>query len=162
MTALAQTQALIAQHDLQFANVTAARAVVASTAASLEQNGRDVARQRRLLATGSSSIETREKLDTDRVRVVAQLAQNRAQTLCRRAPASAVLEAQIAQSEAAVAAQRARHSMPAEDQSRLHHHQGDPRRCDRTTSGQARTVGGSGQSDHDPRPAAQRLGDCEL
>jgi membrane fusion protein (multidrug efflux system) len=105
-TALAQTQALIAQHDLQFANVSAARAVVASTAASLEQNGRDVARQRRLLATGSSSIETSEKLDTDRVRVIAQLAQNRAQTLAAERQL-AVLEAQIAQSEATVAARRA-------------------------------------------------------
>src|SRR5271170_4289539 len=43
-TALAQTQALTAQRDLQLANVAAARAVVASTTASLEQNGRDVAR----------------------------------------------------------------------------------------------------------------------
>ena len=37
--AVAQTQALKAQHDLQLANVEAARAVVASTAASFEQNG---------------------------------------------------------------------------------------------------------------------------
>jgi multidrug resistance efflux pump len=112
-TALAQTRTLIAQHDLQFANVMAARAVVASTAASLEQNGRDVARQRRLLATGSSSIETSEKLDTDRVRVIAQLAQNRAQTLAAERQL-AVLEAQIAQSESTVAAQRA--ALDAHDQ----------------------------------------------
>ncbi len=56
-TALAQAQALKAQHELQLANVEAARAVVASTAASFEQNGRDLARQRRLLDTGSSSTE---------------------------------------------------------------------------------------------------------
>src|SRR5271169_5665527 len=71
-TALAQTQALIAQHELQFANVAAARAVVASTAANFEQNGRDVARQQRLLATGSSAVETTEKLDTDRAQLTAQ------------------------------------------------------------------------------------------
>jgi len=105
-TALAQTQALIAQHDLQFANVAAARAVVASTAATFEQNSRDVARQRRLLATGSSSVETTEKLDTDRAQLTAQLAQNHAQTLAAERQL-AVLEAQILQSQAAVAAQRA-------------------------------------------------------
>src|SRR5271165_6701144 len=44
-TALAQEQALKAQHELQLANVEAARAVVASTSASFEQNGRDLARQ---------------------------------------------------------------------------------------------------------------------
>src|SRR5271155_3413462 len=105
-TALAQALALIAQHDLQLANVAAARAVVASTAASLGQNGRDVARQRRLLETGSSSVEATEKLDTDREQVTAQLAQNRALTLAAERQL-AVLEAQIAQSQATVAAQRA-------------------------------------------------------
>src|SRR5271156_1766058 len=59
-TAMAQAQALVAQHNLQSANVAAARAVVASTAATFEQNSRDVARQRRLLATGSSSVATTE------------------------------------------------------------------------------------------------------
>src|SRR5271167_685533 len=43
-TALAQARALKAQHALQLANVEAARAVVASTTASAEQNGRDLAR----------------------------------------------------------------------------------------------------------------------
>jgi membrane fusion protein, multidrug efflux system len=105
-TASAQTQALIAQHGLQFANVAAARAVVASTAASFEQNGRDVARQRRLLATGSSSVEASEKLDTDRTQLTAQLAQNRALALAAERQLG-VLEAQIAQSQATVAAQRA-------------------------------------------------------
>ena len=61
-TAMAQAQALKAQHALQLANVEAARAVVASTTASFEQNGRDLARQRRLLETGSSSTEASEKL----------------------------------------------------------------------------------------------------
>ena len=44
-TALAQAQALKAQHELQLANVEAARAVVASTSASSQQNSRDLARQ---------------------------------------------------------------------------------------------------------------------
>src|SRR6202789_3380626 len=44
----AQSEALKAQRELQLANVEAARAVVASTSASVEQNGRDVARQHRL------------------------------------------------------------------------------------------------------------------
>src|ERR1700688_4669615 len=55
-TAVAQAQALKAQHELQRANVEAARAVVASTTASSDQNERDLARQRRLLETGSSSL----------------------------------------------------------------------------------------------------------
>jgi membrane fusion protein, multidrug efflux system len=105
-SALALTQALVAQHNLQAANIAAARASVSSTVASLEQNGRDVARQRQLLETGSSSIETSEKLDTDRAQVIAQLAQHRAQTLAAERQLT-VLEAQIAQSQAAVAAQRA-------------------------------------------------------
>src|SRR5208282_1489536 len=60
-TAQAQAQALRAQHELQLANLEAARAVVSSTSASLEQSGRDLARQQRLLETGSSTTETGEK-----------------------------------------------------------------------------------------------------
>jgi membrane fusion protein, multidrug efflux system len=105
-TALAQTQALKAQHELQLANVEAARAVVASTAASSEQNGRDLARQRRLLETGSSSTEAGERVATTHAQLEAQLAQNRAQALAAERQL-AVLEAQLAQSEASVAAQRA-------------------------------------------------------
>ncbi len=105
-TALAQAQALKAQHELQLANVEAARAVVASTAASFEQNGRDLARQRRLLDTGSSSTEASEKLATAQAQLEAQLKQNRAQALAAERQL-AVLEAQLAQSEASVAAQRA-------------------------------------------------------
>ncbi|MEJ0065181.1 MAG: MFS transporter [Caulobacteraceae bacterium] len=104
--AKAQAQALKAQQALQAANVEAARAVVASTAATLAQNGRDTARQRRLLASGSSSTEASEKLATGRDQLTAQLSQNRAQ-----ADAAAlqikVLVAQEAQAEAAVAAQAA-------------------------------------------------------
>jgi membrane fusion protein, multidrug efflux system len=105
-TALAQTQALKAQHELQLANVEAARAVVASAAASSEQNGRDLARQRRLLETGSSSTEAGERVATTHAQLNAQLAQNQAQARAA-SRQLAVLEAQLAQSEASVAAQRA-------------------------------------------------------
>jgi membrane fusion protein, multidrug efflux system len=105
-TAMAQAQALKAQRDLQLANIEAARAVVASTAATSAQNGRDLARQRRLLDTGSSSTEAGERLNTTHAQLEAQLAQNRAQARAaeRQLP---VLDAQISQSEATVAAQRA-------------------------------------------------------
>jgi membrane fusion protein (multidrug efflux system) len=105
-SATAQSEALKAQRELQLANVDAARAVVASTSASVEQNARDVARQRRLLETGSSSIEATEKLETTRAQLTAQLAQNRAQARAaeRQLP---VLSAQIDQSEAAIAAAKA-------------------------------------------------------
>jgi membrane fusion protein (multidrug efflux system) len=105
-SALAQAQALKAQHELQLANVEAARAVVASTAALFEQNRRDLARQRRLLETGSSSTEASEKLDTARAQFQAQLEQGRAQARAAERQLT-VLEAQLTQSEASIAAQRA-------------------------------------------------------
>jgi membrane fusion protein (multidrug efflux system) len=105
-TAVAQAQALRAQHELQRANVAAARAVVVSTTALSIQNSRDLARQRRLLETGSSSTEASEKLTTTQAQLDAQLAQNQAQARAAERQL-AVLEAQIAQSEAAIAAQRA-------------------------------------------------------
>lgn len=104
--ALAQLNALKAQQALQAANVQAARAVVSATAAVLEQNTRDLARQRRLLETGSSSAEAAEKLATTRAQITAQLAQNHAQADAA-ARQEGVLMAQQAQSEAAIAAQRA-------------------------------------------------------
>lgn len=105
-TASAQALALRAQHELQLANVESARAVLASTMASFEQNGRDQARQRRLLETGSSSTEASERIATARDQLQAQLRQNQAQ---ERAAVRqlAVLEAQISQSEATISAQRA-------------------------------------------------------
>jgi membrane fusion protein (multidrug efflux system) len=106
VSAAAQSQALKAQRELQLANVEAARALVAATSASVGQNGRDVARQRRLFETGSSSIEATEKLDTARAQLAAQLAQNRAQALAAERQL-AVLAAQIAQSDAAGAAAEA-------------------------------------------------------
>jgi membrane fusion protein, multidrug efflux system len=105
-SATAQSQALRAQHELQLANVQAARAVVASTTASDEQNGRDLARQRRLLQTGSSSTEASERLETTRAQLQAQLAQNRAQATAAERQL-AVLTAQLAQSDAAIASARA-------------------------------------------------------
>src|ERR1700744_3003576 len=104
--AAAQRDGLKAQRELQLANVQAAHAVIASTEALSEQNARDLARQRRLFETGSSSTEAAEKLETQRAQLTAQSAQNRAQALsAERQPP--VLQAQIAQSEAALAAQRA-------------------------------------------------------
>jgi membrane fusion protein, multidrug efflux system len=105
-TAVSQAQALRAQRELQLANVEAARAVVASTTASSDQNGRDLARQRRLLETGSSSVEASEKLTTTHAQLEAQLMQTRAQAVAAGRQLG-VLEAQIAQSEATIAAQRA-------------------------------------------------------
>jgi membrane fusion protein (multidrug efflux system) len=105
-TAMAQAYALKAQHSLQLANVEAAHAVVASTTASFEQSARDLARQRRLLETGSSSTEASERLTTTHAQLEAQLMQTRALALAAERQLT-VLEAQIAQSEAAIAAQRA-------------------------------------------------------
>jgi membrane fusion protein (multidrug efflux system) len=105
-TATSQAEALKAQRELQLANVEAARAVVASTTASSDQNDRDLARQRRLLETGSSSIEASERLTTIHAQLQAQLMQNRAQAEAALRQL-AVLGAQITQSEATIAAQRA-------------------------------------------------------
>jgi membrane fusion protein (multidrug efflux system) len=105
-TAMAQAQALKAQYALQLANVQAARAVIASTTASFEQNDRDLARQRRLLETGSSSTEASEKLTTSHAQLRAQQMQSRALALAAERQL-AVLQAQISQSEATIAAQRA-------------------------------------------------------
>jgi membrane fusion protein, multidrug efflux system len=106
LSATSQHAALQAQHELQLANVEAARAVVASTVALREQNQRDLTRQQRLLQTGSSSTEARERLETTRAQLDAQLAQNRAQADAAQREL-AVLDAQIAQSEAAITAARA-------------------------------------------------------
>jgi membrane fusion protein (multidrug efflux system) len=105
-SALAQGQALRAQRELQHANVGAARAVVAATGATVEQNGRDLARQERLLQGGSSSTEASEKLATAHAQLQAQLDQNRAQALAAERQLT-VLNAQLAQNKAALAAQRA-------------------------------------------------------
>jgi membrane fusion protein (multidrug efflux system) len=105
-SATAQEKALKAQYELQLANVGAAHAVVASATASSKQNDRDLARQHRLLETGSSSTEAGERLATTHAQLEAQLEQNRAQARAAERQLG-VLEAQIQQSEAAIAAQRA-------------------------------------------------------
>lgn len=104
--AAAQIDALKAQRQLQGSNVQAAQAAVAATSANVEQNARDIARQQRLLATGSSSTEAGEKLETTRAQLAAQLEQARAQASAADRQL-AVLAAQQAQAEAALAAQRA-------------------------------------------------------
>jgi len=100
-SATAQTQTLKARRELQLANINAARAVVAATVALREQNSRDVARQERLLRTGSSSTEAREKLETTRAQLAAQLARNRAEATAADRDL-AVLDAQLQQAEAAI------------------------------------------------------------
>jgi membrane fusion protein, multidrug efflux system len=104
--AMAQSEALQAQRELQAANVQAAKAVTNATSAALDQNTRDLARQRRLLDTGSSSTEAAEKLETTRAQLTAQLAQNRAQADAA-VRQLGVLAAQQAQIEAAIGGQRA-------------------------------------------------------
>ena len=74
----AQIDALKAQQALQAANVAAAKAVTAGTSANLEQNARDIARQRRLFKTGSSTTEAAEKLaDSPRTAVRAARPESR-------------------------------------------------------------------------------------
>jgi membrane fusion protein, multidrug efflux system len=105
-SAAAQARTLRAQRELQLANIEAARAVVASTIALRQQNVRDVTRQLRLLQTGSSSTESRERLETTHAQLEAQLAQNRAQAHAAEHQL-AVLDGQLEQSEATLAAARA-------------------------------------------------------
>ena len=105
-SAAAQAQTLKAQSALQAANVQAAAAVVASTAATLAQNTRDLARQKKLLDTGSSTAEVGEKLQTSRAQLTAQLAQNQAQAEAASRQLG-VLASQENQAEAAVAAAHA-------------------------------------------------------
>ncbi len=104
--AAAQIEALKAQQQLQQATIRAARAAVAASSANLEQNTRDVKRQQQLLATGSSSTEAGEKLDTARAQLTAQVDQARAQADAAQRQLS-VLAAQQAQAEASLAAQHA-------------------------------------------------------
>jgi membrane fusion protein (multidrug efflux system) len=105
-SAMAQARTLRAQRQLQLANIQAAHAVVASTTAIREQNDKDLSRQLRLLQTGSSSTESREKLETTHAQLEAQLEQNRAQARAAEGEL-AVLDGQLEQSEAALAAARA-------------------------------------------------------
>ena len=105
-TAKAQVEVLKAQRVFQAANVEAAKATVAATAANLAQNLRDLARQRVLLSTGSSTVEAGERLRTTHDQLTAQLAQNSAQAEAAERQLG-VLAAQQAQAEATVAARQA-------------------------------------------------------
>jgi membrane fusion protein (multidrug efflux system) len=105
-SATAQAEALKAQQELQLANIAAAHAAVAGVQASVAQNARDLARQHRLLETGSSSTEASEKLETARAQLAAQLQQAEAQAHSAERQL-AVLAAQEQQAQAAIAAQRA-------------------------------------------------------
>jgi membrane fusion protein (multidrug efflux system) len=105
-SARAQEDTLKAQRVLQLANIQAAHAAVASVAATLDQNGRDLARQQRLFQTGSSSAEAAEKLTTVRAQLLAQIAQSRAQADAAGSQLG-VLGAQQEQVEATIAGQQA-------------------------------------------------------
>ncbi len=106
LAAAATIEVFKAQRSLQGANVAAAKATIAATTANIDQNERDLARQRKLLETGSSSTEAGEKLQTAHAQLAAQLQQNRAQELAATRQLE-VLAAQQAQAEAGLAAQRA-------------------------------------------------------
>jgi membrane fusion protein (multidrug efflux system) len=105
-SATAQGQTLRAQRELQLSNIQAARAVVAAASAMRDQSDRDLVRQTRLFETGSSNIETREKLETTHAQLEAQLSQNRAQASAAER-GLAVLDGQLAQNEAALQSARA-------------------------------------------------------
>jgi membrane fusion protein (multidrug efflux system) len=105
-SAIAQDETLKAQRELQQATIAAARAAVAVVQANIAQNGRDLARQQRLLQTGSSSTEVTEKLDTLHAQLIAQEQQAEAQAHAAERQLG-VLAAQEQQAEAAIAAQRA-------------------------------------------------------
>ncbi len=106
LSVAAQGQALQAQRQLQLANVQAARAVIAATVAAWQQNGRDLARQSKLLRTGSSSTEAREKLQTQHAQLQAQIAGSRAHEAAAESEL-AVLQAQLKGNAAALVAARA-------------------------------------------------------
>ena len=105
-SATAQAEALKAQRELQLANIAAAQASVAAVQASVAQNARDLARQHRLLETGSSSTEASEKLETGHAQLAAQERQAEATSHSAERQLG-VLAAQEQQAQAAIAAQRA-------------------------------------------------------
>jgi membrane fusion protein (multidrug efflux system) len=91
---------------LQDSNVLAAQAAINAVLANVDQNSRDVARQQKLLSTGSSSAEAGEKLKATAAQLAAQLQQARAQANAA-VHQLGVLDAQRAQAQAALAAQQA-------------------------------------------------------
>jgi membrane fusion protein (multidrug efflux system) len=77
--AAARIEEVREQRPLLQANLRAAQAIAAATRATLQQNGRDIARQRKLLGGGSSSVEELERVGTIGAQLTAQLDQNMAQ-----------------------------------------------------------------------------------
>src|ERR1700733_1356124 len=104
--AAAQIGTIKAQRGLQESNVQATQAAITAVLASVDQNGRDLARQQKLLSTGSSSTEAGEKLKTTAAQLAAQLQQARAQARGAQQQLL-VLDAQTIQAQAALAAQQA-------------------------------------------------------
>jgi membrane fusion protein, multidrug efflux system len=104
--AAAQIGTIKAQRGLQDSNVQAAQAAVAAVQANVDQNARDLARQQKLLSTGSSSTEAGEKIKTGAAQLAAQLQQARAQVNGAQHQL-VVFDAQKVQAEATLAAQKA-------------------------------------------------------
>jgi membrane fusion protein (multidrug efflux system) len=104
--AAAQIGTIKAQRGLQDSTIQAAEAAVAAVQANADQNTRDLARQQKLLSTGSSSTEAGEKLKTTAAQLAAQLQQARAQVSAAQHQL-VVLAAQNVQAEATLAAQQA-------------------------------------------------------
>jgi membrane fusion protein (multidrug efflux system) len=104
--AQAQIEQVMAQRPLLEANLRAAQAVVAATTATVAQNGRDVARQHRLLVTGSSSAADMERVETTRAQLLAQLDENAAQADAAGRQID-LLKSQEDRARAALAAQQA-------------------------------------------------------
>jgi membrane fusion protein, multidrug efflux system len=104
--AAAQIGTVTAQRGLQGSNVQAAQAAITAVLANIEQNKRDLARQQKLLSTGSSTAEAGERLKTTSEQLAAQLQQARAQASAAEHQLT-VLDAQKIQAQAALGAQQA-------------------------------------------------------
>src|SRR5262249_20211466 len=106
LAASAQIETLEAQQYLQEATIRAARAAVNTASVNLDQNGRDVARQAKLLESNFSSPDIVEKLRTTGGQLTAQPAQLVAQAEAAERQQK-VIAAQVAQARANYAEQKA-------------------------------------------------------
>jgi membrane fusion protein (multidrug efflux system) len=106
LAAGAQIQTFEAQQYLQDATIRAARAAVNAASVNLDQNGRDTARQVKLLESKFSSPDIVEKLRTTGGQLTAELAQLVAQAEAAERQQK-VLDAQVAQARANYAEQKA-------------------------------------------------------
>ncbi len=106
VSAKAHAQATLAQQGLQHATARAAASAVDAIAATLDQDNRDLAREQKLLKSGSSSTQAVEKLQAARAELTAKLAQARAEADAAKLQLD-VLAAQASQSQAEIAAQQA-------------------------------------------------------